>query len=407
LALGPTKVLVDWIRYQRPTESHQFELRYGALVTESGSKPRWHDLGIAGTSEGIDAKLEALEHQLRSRLLPSDKEFCQRAQAVHDALWAPIEKAIQTPVQEVIIVPDSRLNLVSFAALWTGRAFLGQHFRFRYLPAVRELFRSFPTHTVRGPSVVVSDPDFDHEPIGQRATGAVRKMGLAALQFFGLRGSNGVPEAYPRLPGSAAEGGCIAELWRSSGVADVNHLTGKAATKMAVLRFGRPRLLHIATHGQYVEGDQLPLNPMLRSWLALAGANPSLALLSKGEAPNHEDDGILRAEEIREMDLNGTELVALSACDSGIGAIQSGEGVFGLRRSFHEAGSRHLLLTLWPVHDQRTADFVPNFYRGVLAGMDPAASLGVAQARALAETARELGPALAGRLFGGFVLSGA
>jgi CHAT domain-containing protein len=83
---------------------------------------------------------------------------------------------------------------------------------------------------------------------------------------------------------------------------------------------------------------------------------------SIGNAPDPSTDGILTAEEVTSLDLNGTNLVTLSACESGVGEAKSGEGVFGLRRSFMMAGAQNLLMTLWPVDDITTADLMVDFY---------------------------------------------
>lgn len=402
---GGRSIVVDFIRYHVPTPGHGISACYGALVHGSDGEARWFDLGLAGTPEGIDAKLEALQGLLRSRLLPSDEEFCRVAGAVYAAVWAPIADALQGSFDEVVIIPDGPLNLLSFGILWDGREFVGERLRLRYLSSIRGLLPREQTFQPTGPCVVVSDPDFDCGPGGSGIAQVARKVGQQVLQWLASRGTEGLHLEYLRLDGSRVEGERVVAEWVTSGLAGIRHLKDRSATKGAVLACVRPRYLHLATHGQYVEGSNLPRNPMLRSWLALAGANRTLAALAQGQVPELDDDGLLRADEIRGMDLRGTDLVALSACDTGIGAIRSGEGVFGLRRAFHEAGARNLLLTLWPVSDQRTADFIPRLYQRILGGAEIAEALHGIQSEALAETRAQLGAAAAARLFGPFALS--
>jgi CHAT domain-containing protein len=109
-------------------------------------------------------------------------------------------------------------------------------------------------------------------------------------------------------------------------------------------------------------------NPMLRSGLALAGANTFL----RGAAPPPEaEDGLLTAEEVAGMDLLDTELVVLSACETGLGAVHVGEGVFGLRRAFVVAGAKTLVMSLWKVPDLATAFLMDRFYDNLLThGLD-------------------------------------
>jgi hypothetical protein len=117
-------------------------------------------------------------------------------------------------------------------------------------------------------------------------------------------------------------------------------------------------------------------NPMLRSGVALAGANSWL----RGEQLSDEtEDGILTAEEVSCLTLTGTELVVLSACETGLGDIPNGEGVLGLRRSFVLAGARSLVLSLWKVPDSQTRDLMIEFYTRLIGGEARSAALRDAQ----------------------------
>jgi len=135
-------------------------------------------------------------------------------------------------------------------------------------------------------------------------------------------------------------------------------LSGAEATEAATKQVSRPRILHIATHGFFMENrpDTSNVeNPLLRSGLFLAGANRRQS--GAGE------DGVLTALEVAGMDLWGTRLVVLSACDTGVGDTSHGEGVYGLRRALVLAGVESQVLTLWQVQDKRTRDLMIDFYR--------------------------------------------
>jgi CHAT domain-containing protein len=143
-------------------------------------------------------------------------------------------------------------------------------------------------------------------------------------------------------------------------------LTGRRATKGSLERLNGPSILHIASHGFFLtdEGRGVPAsavseNPLLRSGVALAGAN----------MPGARGDGILTALEAAGLDLWGTNLVTLSACDTGVGEIRNGEGVYGLRRAFMLAGAETLVMSLWPVDDAVARDTMVGYYARLRAGI--------------------------------------
>ena len=138
---------------------------------------------------------------------------------------------------------------------------------------------------------------------------------------------------------------------------------GKEATEGRLKNLDQPpRVLHLSTHGFYLENasltDWAEEAPLLLSGLVLAGANWGL----KGMVDEDVDDGLLYSLEVLGLNLQGTELVSLSACDTGKGVIDYSEGVYGLVRAFRTAGARNVLMTLRPVGDRSSRDFMEKFY---------------------------------------------
>jgi len=188
-------------------------------------------------------------------------------------------------------------------------------------------------------------------------------------------------------------------------------LTGAAATEGAMTRAIRgQRIVHLATHGFALgaacagEGPAVrptgPLNPLLLSGLALAGANRRL------EPSRAGDDGILTAEEVAGLDLRGVEWVVLSGCDTGAGDVDRFEGVIGLRRSFRMAGARTLIFSLWPVEDRATAEWMRNLYMARFpAGLDGSAAVRQASLQVL-ERRRRDGESTHPFFWAGFVAEG-
>ncbi len=178
------------------------------------------------------------------------------------------------------------------------------------------------------------------------------------------------------LPGSQKEVAAIAEIFRKKGWTG-NVFLQTAATETIVKSVEKPAVIHLATHGYFLENGEtgkfqqqvLNQNPLLRSMLFFAGAKNFLEKTGKNTPPASREDGILTAYEVQNLDLRGTELVVLSACNTGLGNIENGEGVFGLQRAFRVAGAQSVIMSLWEVDDAVTRYLMTNFYEKWLGGM--------------------------------------
>jgi CHAT domain-containing protein len=192
-----------------------------------------------------------------------------------------------------------------------------------------------------------------------------------------------------RLPGTEQEIKEIEKFLRSKKW-EVKSYLDDMAVKGAVKSANSPRVLHIATHGLFSEDieksgkevfgfeeKKLSENPLLRSGLFFSGAENNINKI--GERENQEDSGILTAYEAMNLNLDRTELVVLSACETGLGDIRNGEGVFGLRRAFQQAGAKSLIMSLWTVSDEATQELMSKFYRNWVEGMSKRESFKNAQ----------------------------
>jgi CHAT domain-containing protein/Tfp pilus assembly protein PilF len=160
------------------------------------------------------------------------------------------------------------------------------------------------------------------------------------------------------LPGTKTEVDKIASILEGKGW-EVKNYTGSDALEENIKEGYKPRLLHIATHGFFQADTTKGSNPLLRSGLMLTGAGSTL----KGEKNETGEDGILTAYEAMNLNLDNTDLVVLSACETGLGEIKNGEGVYGLQRAFKVAGAKSIIMSLWKVSDQATQELMVSFYR--------------------------------------------
>ena len=277
---------------------------YAVYVLRGAGTPRGVDLGDA---TAIDTRIQALLASLRN---PDREDVRLRARAIDELLMQPIASSV-AGVTRLLVSPDGELNRVPFEALVDERGgYLLQRYAISYLTSGRDLLRMQVPRGTGGPAVVVADPLF-----GENAA-ACRRETPSPRRYFAP------------LAATAEEGRAITALFPGAAL-----LTGRLASKSALLKIQAPRILHIASHGFFRPdgGSGVAGNPLLRSGLALAGAN-----LSGGQA----DAGILTALEASSLNLWGTKLVTLSACDTGLGEVRNGEGVYGLRRAFVLAGCR-------------------------------------------------------------------
>lgn len=375
---------------------------------------------------------EAARGALLPGRTPDEAVIAYRAagETLRRTIWDPLEPLLRGR-KIVFLIPDGALHLVSWGALPSGKtSFLVETGPpIHYLSAERDILLPVPQTRGSEGLLVLGGPAFDdRSALASLAAARGDQAGTALLQrpdltaYRGHRPSCGDFRSFrfEPLPAAAREADQIVSLWEralgqkraallrrhdatAGDTSDVVHLTGAAASETAFKQSapGR-RVLHLATHGFFLGGDcpsQLDLtrgvgglieahpdrslspdgeNPLLLSGLALAGAN------HRESARPDEQDGILTAEEIAAMDLGGVEWAVLSACDTGVGEVKAGEGVFGLRRAFQVAGVRTVLMSLWAVEDEAAREWMTQLYEArVLEALPTAAAIREASLRIL------------------------
>ncbi len=369
-ALPQQTALIELLRYLHYLGNTKFESRYGAIVIGASGEPTWVPLGDA-----VEIEKSVALYQKSVRGKTDEATLSSVLKKLQDQLWSPIEKTLPNDTKTVIISPDAELSFVSFATLVTpDDRFVGEKYSIRYVASGRDLLREAkapagPKTTMR----VFANPDFG----GIAAAQHVDQKNVVALRSAEMRDLQGV--SLTSLPGTEKESAELEARAENSGWQTEANL-GPNATEAELRKVNSPRILHLATHGFFLpEIDLGPppnglsrsaadipkgklVNPMHRSGLALAGAQRTLQAWAKGEIPPTENDGIVTAEEVGGLKLDGTWLVVLSACDTGGGEAKAGEGVMGLRRGFIQAGAQNLLMTLWPISDETTVQIMLDFY---------------------------------------------
>jgi CHAT domain-containing protein/Tfp pilus assembly protein PilF len=358
-------------------------LRYVAYVLRQQGEARWVELGEA---RAIDDAVGGLRSALRDSKSADVKRLARR---VDKLVMQPLQSLLGE-TRRVFISPDGALNLVPFAALVDEQnRYLVERYSFTYLTSGRDLLRLRPIAQLAQAPVIVADPDFGARPADRKAASSTGILDLTEAYF-------------PPLAATAEEAKVLKAILPQATV-----LTKDQATETALKQVASPSVLHIATHGFFLAdkpedaaeterqrkllqqtGDWSSLggrleNPLLRSGLGLAGAN------LRKSGPNQEDDGILTAMEVAGLNLWGTKLVVLSACETGVGEVRTGEGVYGLRRALVLAGAETQVMSLWPVSDRGTRDLMISYYKSLQAGQGRSEAMRQVQLRMLKDPRRK------------------
>jgi len=387
--------LIEFALYtpQEPRTGKRTPPRYLAYLLAAKAQlkwPKWVDLGEAAP---IDRAVDAWRQSLRE----NSPDVNRLARAVDELVMRPIRSSLRSEpgeIRHLLIAPDGSLNLMPFAALVDEKdRYLIERYTISYLTSGRDLLRLQTTQPSMSAPLVVADPLF-----GRMANAAARGSRNSESPRADHREGRDASRRifFQPLPGTKGEALAIKTILPKASL-----LLRRQATETALKQARSPLILHIATHGFFLDDREErgpetlsfpgndPLrasdlrlstwaahikNPLLRSGLALAGANS----WKKGD-----DDGLLTALEVAGLDLWGTKLVALSACDTGLGEIKIGEGVQGLRRALVLAGSESQVMSLWAVSDDRAKDVMIPYYKALRRGEGRGEGLRQAQLRML------------------------
>jgi CHAT domain-containing protein len=366
-AIPADAALVEYIAYEpfhpaakADKDAHDAP-HYAAYVIRRDADTAGVDLG---TVTEIDAAAGRLREALRD---PARTDVTQLSRSLDRLVMQPVRARLGAATL-LLIAPDGALNLIPFGALVDQRGrFQVERYAMSYLGSGRDVLRMRVARATTGPPVIVANPDFGEPPVTMSG-----------------------PVYFSPLDGTREEADAIARL-----LPDAVVLTGSRATKAAVAQVSAPSILHIASHAFFLpENGTAPAaavadtrsmtptvqspNPLLRSGIALAGANLS----------RPGDPGILTALEASTLNLWGTRLVTLSACDTGVGDVKNGEGVYGLRRAFFVAGAESLVMSLWPISDQVTRAVMTRYYTAIARGEGRGAALRRAQVAMIADPRR-------------------
>ncbi len=385
-------VLVDLFAHDAPGELISTDRVLSAFVLTGGDCDRVQEVSL-GSTNLLAERSKRWRRTLSATGVPT-AAIDKAGAAVAEQVWTPLQPLVGD-ADTVLIVPDAYTVGLPWAGLPVGDGrYLLEDVRLAYLESAQQLLTlKGSTPTARGAALVVGGVDYG---------------GDTEAPTLSTRGGNTCSlSAFAPLPATADEARAI--LATLDGHVPVTSLTGAGATEAALREaVAGKSVVHIATHGFFVGGDAADcgeaanhagaMNPMATSGLALTGVNTGGA---------DGTDGLWTAEEMSDLDLDGTELVVLSACETALGQAGGSEGVLGLRRALSVAGVQTSVMSLWPVDDDPTRQLMEAMY-GHLYADDPlgaADALRQAQLDLLERARQEQGEAMP-RWWAAFVSSG-
>jgi CHAT domain-containing protein len=384
---------IEFIKFRVYRSQWTDSVMYAALIILAGDSipafiPLFEEKQLMNLLNKAGKNENAI-NRFYSETFGNDKE--SSGNALYRLIWGPLEKYL-SGVHTIYYAPAGLLHRIAFGALPVDTAhFLLDRYALNQVLSTRSV--ALPATVTQKSSAINIWGDINYDlkkvnldnqshQIAQRGqdaglnanTGKARHRDTVGLYAF----------KWPALSGTRAEMDGIKEIFMNAGIA-VTTTTDSLATEEVFrsLDGKSPPLLHIATHGFFWPANSkfnstftLQQDAMFRSGLVLAGAN---AIWAAQKPASGKDDGILTSYEIAQLNLNNTDLVVLSACETALGDLQDNEGVIGLQRAFKIAGVKQMILSLWKVPDKETVELMTMFYRNLINGLSPAASLRAAQ----------------------------
>ena len=386
-SLKEGEAAIEFVHFQYQSSKSTDSILYAAAILLPNSSnasfiPLCNEQQLAQVLETKRSKKVNLINQVYAArgIIPTGKK--KNFQQIYRLVWQPLDSLL-SGVNTIYYSPTGLLHRLNMNALPIGnKQILADKYNLIQLSSTRSIALEKTERPENKTAYIVGGVTYDamistpSELITFDSTQITlaENTGYFSYTDRSLRG-----EHWNYLPGTKKESSAIKKITEKAGYT-ITYQEGNAATEAAFKELGTksqsPSVIHLATHGFFFPDvkDSLraqskePIfkiseHPMLRSGLLLAGAN---RVWEGAEAlPDHED-GILTAMEISQMNLSNTDLVVLSACETGLGDIQGSEGVYGLQRAFKKAGAKYLIMSLWQVPDKETSIFMTSFYNNWL-----------------------------------------
>lgn len=366
--LKPGEAALELIRIEPQPDSIYY---IGLIARPQANTPTWF---VLTDGKNIERHVNYYRNAVKFKL-PDRRSY--------EVMWAPIQQHLQG-VRRLYFSADGAYYQINPYALYDTEQnrYVVDEIELVWVSNTKYLIGAGEQMQVKKEAVLIGNPTYQ---INASLKSEAAVVDMENQEDYWLAGARFLP-----LPGTEVEVNQIAELLQKASW-KVKVFKGAEAREEHIKTVHKPGILHIATHGFFIPSpkdkvqterfisrealEEEPIDPMLRSGLVLAGVTDYF----NGYREGRRDDGVLTAYEATQLDLSQTQLVVLSACETGLGKVQNGEGVYGLQRAFLLSGANYLVMSLWRVDDAATQQLMSRFYDYLMRGEVPPSAFKKAQ----------------------------
>ncbi len=386
--LKPDEAAIEFVNFRYFNKELTDSMLNYALVLKKGSKypeliPLFEDKQLDSLFVSSSSDINQL-YKYRVTKLRKDtlEQVLNYGAELYNLVWKPLETSLKD-IKTVYYAPSGKLNQVAFAAIPVdSTVLLSDKYNLHQVTSTRQLIKSNNVPTVKQNAVLFGGIQYE---LDKKQLAQVQTTTEMDYRSAFVNDSTQRSNSFNYLKGTAEEVEGISEQFKNKKLPGQLY-TGITASEAAFKKLNgtNTNIIHIATHGFFLPIEEtkredmrfmnfdnerrnvIVKNPLLRSGLVMAGANHAW----RGDSiPDNWEDGILTAHEISQLNLTNTDLVVLSACETGLGDDGGSEGVFGLQRAFKMAGVQTIIMSLWRVDDKVTSEFMQLFYKYWLGGL--------------------------------------
>ncbi|MEO0726312.1 MAG: CHAT domain-containing tetratricopeptide repeat protein [Bacteroidota bacterium] len=378
ITLASNEAALELVTYQKSTDINQEEEKYyaGLLLLPDGRKPIF--LGL-GTEEGLANLLGGNTNNTAA--INGLYQWEVNGQLLYELVWQPIQEALEKlpEIEKLYVAGDGLIHRLNIGAIpTTDGKVVAQHYEIAMLTSTRNLLTPQTNEDTEKRSAIlyggIEYGQIDQTTTPSSAASESTSTSQTRAYTSSLRGYDPNQGYWQSLPWTEVEIEYANDVLQTAGY-ETAMFTSTAATEAELKRILQtqtaPEVIHLATHGYFFEppdiSEKISLLPfeqaeedLIRSGLILANGN--YAWINGRSIRPEEEDGILTALEVSQLELDETELFILSACETGLGKIRQTEGVYGLQRALKLAGVEYIIISLWQVPDYQAQAFMSGFY---------------------------------------------